>query len=565
MQFGDFRPYNIIVPNPATDWIIRRVFEAARDSGRGRGWLTELLNADPDIPPELKLFKPCSISYWLQNDIYYGTLIWPRVATDIINDTRVEMPVPVEQQLRIPEFCEPLVTEELFQAVAELRERRSRPFRQAHQARPGNDKLIRPVTPGIAVKYPLSGMIYCGHCSGSMTASSSRAYMTKDLEEKRYTAYVCRGYLDRACENGRRIPEDWLREMVIGSIRKHLWPADAKSDMPPSAGFIELCSAVRDEFECLVAAEMREAPALQGEMQELQERMAGWRISLANSRLASALRADIERDYEHATTRVQEIENSLASEDVRRQCLSSALNSPLVDSRLQQLHNALTGDSPTLINLQLTFHIDAIKCYSDAQVVMKTCKLGTMPEAITLIGRQHYAATALPDVVEWRRRGARRLGTLTKDAGELKSAAFQVGDPSRFAGLDEQWFWVDRFQVPQQIYWPEKHAREVAEWRLANAASMQVLVQHFGKTPPTLRKALQIAKETYGVDALGREVSRPNKPYWARDNAARVAEFMRQPDQTIKAAAAYFAKSEPTIGKALKFALEPRSASPVAD
>ena len=57
-----------------------------------------------------------------------------------------------------------------------------------------------------------------------MVPSSSTPYVAKDGAERRYTSYVCPGYLGGHCENGTRVSEEWVRSVVIGKLRERLFP-----------------------------------------------------------------------------------------------------------------------------------------------------------------------------------------------------------------------------------------------------------------------------------------------------------------------------------------------------
>lgn len=46
-------------------------------------------------------------------------------------------------------------------------------------------------------------------------------------------------------------------------------------------------------------------------------------------------------------------------------------------------------------------------------------------------------------------------------APDLDALVHTVADPTRFTGLDPEWFWVDTFQVPAESYWYMDHAEEV--------------------------------------------------------------------------------------------------------
>ena len=74
------------------------------------------------------------------------------------------------------------------------------------------------------LKYLLTGLVRCGHCGRAMVASSSPLYTTKSGEERRYVAYCCPGHASRLCANGKRIPEEWLRQQVITTLMNRLFP-----------------------------------------------------------------------------------------------------------------------------------------------------------------------------------------------------------------------------------------------------------------------------------------------------------------------------------------------------
>lgn len=82
---------------------------------------------------------------------------------------------------------------------------------------------------GIALKYPLTGLVRCAHCGRSMIPSGSGPYHGKDGRENRYVAYACPGYHSGACHNNRRIPEPWLRAEIMRLIREALFFGPDKS------------------------------------------------------------------------------------------------------------------------------------------------------------------------------------------------------------------------------------------------------------------------------------------------------------------------------------------------
>jgi DNA invertase Pin-like site-specific DNA recombinase len=217
----------VLVPDPETARIILKLFGWARTKGLGCTRLARLLNADPDIPAQYKPFYDQTVNSWLRQPIYYGELVWEAHATGVVDDRRVIERNPEEDVVRVPNFCEPLVSREEWDAVQEVRRARSERARRARQARRDDaGKQIAAVTPGLALTYLLSGLVRCGHCQRAMTVSSSPAYTTRAGETKRYASYVCPGHVAGACSNGTRVPEEWLRRTVVELICQRLFPAD---------------------------------------------------------------------------------------------------------------------------------------------------------------------------------------------------------------------------------------------------------------------------------------------------------------------------------------------------
>jgi len=146
-----------------------------------------MFNEDPTVPD---VFKPCydqSVNYWFQQPICYGELVCEEHATGVVDDRRVVEKNPADEVLRVPDFCEPLVSRAVRQAVQQIRSARSERARRARRAKQQSDgKQIAAVTPGLALNYLLSGLVRCGHCNRSMLASSSPAYTTKAGGTKRY-------------------------------------------------------------------------------------------------------------------------------------------------------------------------------------------------------------------------------------------------------------------------------------------------------------------------------------------------------------------------------------------
>jgi DNA invertase Pin-like site-specific DNA recombinase len=134
----------VLVPDPDADWIVRKVFDLALETGWGTTRLAQALNADGAIE---KRFEATTVGYILDNPIYYGELLWEEHATGIVDDARVIRRNADEDMLRVPGFCEPLVARETWDAVAELRRAR-REDAARRRGRGDGGKQIRPPAPG---------------------------------------------------------------------------------------------------------------------------------------------------------------------------------------------------------------------------------------------------------------------------------------------------------------------------------------------------------------------------------------------------------------------------------
>jgi len=160
--------------------------------------------------------------------------------------------------------------------------------------------------------------------------------------------------------------------------------------------------------------------------------------------------------------------------------------------------------------------------------------------------------------VKPRRRGQLRLPSLTAEsaspAGDLDTSL----DPERFAGLPGACFWEESFVLIEKLSWAEGNSAEAARLR-ATGLTMEELARHFGKTVPTIRKALRHAqKKDPSLSALPAKMPRRR---WQEDHAAEVARLHSE-GRTVKELSGHFRKSEPTIRKALRFAARAGCAKP---
>lgn len=215
--------YSVLLPNSATRPIIEVMFEIADRTSYGTTRLAKAMNADERIPSKFKPFQPETIGRWLDCELYYGDFHFGKVVTGIVNDTRIQEANDADEILIVKEFCEPLVSRELWNRVQQPRAvRRLRALEARRRARECNEKLLKATAPGLTLNYLLSGLLFC-ECGLRMDSSSSGVYVTKSGEAKRYVSYVCPGYIAGHCTNGVRIDETWIRATVVGLLRDRLF------------------------------------------------------------------------------------------------------------------------------------------------------------------------------------------------------------------------------------------------------------------------------------------------------------------------------------------------------
>jgi hypothetical protein len=265
--------------------------------------------------------------------------------------------------------------------------------------------------------------------------------------------------------------------------------------------FGPLLELIQQELDRLSAEQRDVRPALEKEREQLRQQIQGWSLSLAKPDLSPAVRAVIEKDMELAVRRQQEVGKQLAEVDALRRQAQAVIDAQQVVDRLNRLAEVLAAQNPSRTNLELSLHIDAIRCHQDGRVVVRTCKLGALAGSTDLLARpqdaspQGAAGDSTAMAAKPRRRAVRRVGDGDGDQAALQAAAHQAADVDRFAGLGPAWFWEDTFQVPRNTCWSEEHAASVAAKKQETGWSLAKLAKHFGKSIPTIRLTLKKAQE----------------------------------------------------------------------
>jgi hypothetical protein len=158
-----------------------------------------------------------------------------------------------------------------------------------------------------------------------------------------------------------------------------------------------------------------------------------------------------------------------------------------------------------------------------------------------------------------RRRARLRVEDLDGSYPELRDAADMAADPERFAGLPDDWFWEDVFQIPdRRPSWVVENAEMVFQRRQEGNLSHSRLADEFGVSKPTIATAIKHFLATH-PDAkdevhLASGGARPIK--FNIETFADEARQLWENDWSKLKLAEKYGCSTPTIDKALAFAYE---------
>lgn len=549
--------HNFLEPEPRESAALQLAFERAAATGEGDTRLSQWWNACPEIPEDFKPISPFTMGYRLTNRVCVGELQWGKNRKGVVDDTRVVEPNP-DGPIVHKSFCTPIISEALFNRVHELRAARSQVI-LASRAEACDDepaKLIAPESRGLALKYMLSGLLRCSCCNSSMRIMPSGR---RSKTGTRYIYYNCPRHLDGSCSNGKYVPEDQLREAVVSRLRARLFPLGMSAGQPPE-WLPDLLQRVQAELDRYRQYEPGRAELRAQEIKELDDQLAGWRITLSNSKTSAILRDAINADYDKTARRKEELEQERDSDSALLEHVKNTLEPGRVLQALGKLHGVLAAHNPTQINLELSKHIDMIVCHADGRIEMRGTCLGLFSGAAELLGRGQTPPAEPPASadgfapVKPRRRGRLRLPSLTAESQDALPDVETALDPERFAEVPAQFFWTEEFWVTGKQCWAEQHAAAVARGR-AEGKTMAELAEQFGKTVPTIRHALRCACEADGsLAALPKKMPRKR---WHEEHAAEVAAQRAEGKSTVELAR-QFGMSDTTIRAALNHAAKLR-------
>lgn len=332
------------------------------------------------------------------------------------------------------------------------------------------------------------------------------------------------------------------------------WTPDAIEHLP---WYRELEHFLQAELVRADESRSRQRPALEREIEDIKSHRHGWALSLGNPKLNPDARTLIEEQMGTAGVRLRELEDILSAMDATSDSTRAIADPKAIADRLARLRDILGCENASRINIELARHIDAIRCYSDGKVVVRTCKLGAL--ALEEQASEFFADTdAKPLEADGMSRGRPRKRSVrslqSEDAGPgLRQEAHWAADVNRFAGLDDDWFWEDEYHVPESTFWSKENALEVARMKIeGDHMTNDRLAEFFGISLPTVRNALRHAVEQ--DPSLKPLLGKIARTRWEDLHYHEVYAEKTTSGTSMKGLCDRFEKSEPTIRKALELA-----------
>ncbi len=537
--------YSVLVPNPATAEIPRRIFALAHEHGWGPDRTTKTLNADENFVARFGKISRDTVAYIMDNPIYGGTLRFNLNATDIEDDCRIVQRNPDDEVLYVEDFCDAIVEKQIVQKVrADVKRRAEARAAIVEANKTAEEEDVACLGCGVSVKYPLAGLVRCGGCRAAMRASVSGAQSETAAS---YYYWRCPNTSDGRCDNKEYLRGPWLWEAVCDSLKHGLFPGFDAANGPSAAAIEELCEQVRHALKVRHKSSQDQRPLKEAELAQIETQLAGWRTSLANPRLSSVLRQDIEKDYERAADRKVRLEVDLETLGTSDADIEARVNPVVVIEKIRRLADLLARTNVADLNVELSYHIVAIEVFPEGRVTIHLNRLGVLAGNVPELYEEHEPVEEMhAGVYRVRPRALSRRKT-TAELGRSPLA--------RPAGMMEQvvvpdeWSEVITLQQPSIVYPYQEHARDIAARRLEDATH-EALCLEFDMTPPTIRKALKYAQEELGIDLsrLPKKMARAN---WAKDHAKEVARLKASGMSTVELAE-HFGVSDTTIRTALK-------------
>ena len=204
-----------LVPNEDTAPVVKHIFELCRD-GLGPSQIARKLKEEQVVNPTNYYFRTYGVELtgldvtqpyrWrentvatiLEDEVYLGHTVSMRYTT-VSYKNKKQIERPKSEWLRFENTHEPLISQELWDVVQDIRKHKRRPAKKIEE-------------PNL-----FSGMVYCADCGAVMRLHRTR---TKDADS--YNNFKCSTYANKGKEfcSGHYIRESQLKTIVLDDLRR---------------------------------------------------------------------------------------------------------------------------------------------------------------------------------------------------------------------------------------------------------------------------------------------------------------------------------------------------------
>jgi len=549
--------YHVLVPDPTTREIPERVYQLAYEKGWGRTRVTKALNADKAFVRRHGKVSESLVGHVMNSTTYKGTYRFNFLASDIDDDCRITQRKDPDEVLYIENFCEPIVESNVVDKVHADVRARSQKILDLRASKKGHDgKQLQPVSCGLVLVYPLTGLVRCSKCGAAMRPSRSGA---KSEKAECYYYYRCPCANDDRCENKIYLRGPWLWEAVIARVREVLFPLGPNDggNVPDWLG--SLITDVRTDLAHRLEQQQDRRPSLEQELKDIDGKVAGWTETLSKTDLSSLVRAQVEQQLGNALERKQAIGSELEVLSATADHLDVVLDPKAAIDRLVRLHEVLANGSASDMNVELALHIESILVHPEGRVAMRTNRLGIFEGAAQIVAGKDDECVAPGDEkneadFQIRPRALSRRRTTTP--AETSPLAKADGVIEGHVALPDKWVDESIFQMPKLSSWAEENSEKVFRRRQEAKLSYAKLGEEFGVTAPTARAAVKqyLANHPDAVDQVRlRPGGKRPKKFDLSEFAVEARQLWEAGWSKLKLAEKYGC-STPTIDKAIAFA-----------
>lgn len=210
--------HKFIIDPPAAE-VVKSIFEMYKQ-GMGYMRIAKMLNEKQIPPPAVykemqglnyrnpnaentasRQWRDSSIYYILRQEVYTGAVVQGK-SKNLSYKNKKRVKLPKSEWIVVPDMHEPIIDEDLWNAVQNLL-----------KSRQGNDKQFKSESKEIN---PLRGIVHCKECGSGMWRMSYQS------GENRYKYYRCRTVKNSegVCDNTNSIRQTDLENLILKELRK---------------------------------------------------------------------------------------------------------------------------------------------------------------------------------------------------------------------------------------------------------------------------------------------------------------------------------------------------------